>query len=917
DNVARNWGTIRTSENGLQRLKKIHEKVLQCNKEPVIDPVYVKNKGLTVEYMSKSKKRENYLYCNGYVRLDAEIDTREPGLLTGTGILFKVSDNVNVFYASSDENNMFDTSNLLLAGIASNHLILRDYYALRDTLTDEGIWLKGINGDKQNFYFKICSVRLPVLVGSGIIKIDTAFSLTIDEKANSEGEINGTIMCNEKNIVKIFPFERDDFGNAGDIINNVNEPCLLLHGHKRYIEVDSSYFKNADNDNLAYFAMQGEDSTSRKILVNRTGRFSAELQDTSPGTGRLITFIMGRGIKRAVFFHDLDMWHLAFKYIENGLLTSTVTGCQIYTLKIAPEDHQLPDSWKNMGKIILRRSDGIRVYSDNAMTNEIFFSEDTYYKEIPLDVFKSNTYIGTREQIYLYSERGGLDTLSVSFKIKGNEYFTETVRVIRIKPHRVSFMNQSNSQWSYANIHPFRVPAKNTLPVRYYIEMGNTLLKHNGEWVQYPSEDAIREKFNLIFSFYGGNNSVYPEELCRMDIFSNGLEKNGADVEIDGYKIKVEIDPSTFLNAASELEGRSKHSIDIYTNPQSQYSDDADAFDNNNGLQFGKSRQSDILTDILGDEFGMISPVTYHYGTGTMKVSFDYIYNNGQLYINPVQLRADDVEDIISQYDNKLDIWTEPKLPYPKTAEWFFHSGHGLANRHAGLFFCTRDGDVFDLNATDEQYGVPVKEILKQKWAGNVNLAILNSCYNASVHLESNSVDPSYCDYPSENDIWNDDPSGVNKGLHNHIFKWFEMLGNTRNNFVPNTAVLGWGRSKIDGVAYGARDNTGQSPSDRIKNRNGFISFTGPVMEEWNSLIEKESNPNGIYLARSWIEAVIEENEKKNNEKEKGINLNCHNAISIGTDSNGICKIFMINSYDEGDIYSFTIKKKESNYSGL
>lgn len=134
------------------------------------------------------------------------------------------------------------------------------------------------------------------------------------------------------------------------------------------------------------------------------------------------------------------------------------------------------------------------------------------------------------------------------------------------------------------------------------------------------------------------------------------------------------------------------------------------------------------------------------------------------------------------------------------------------------------------------------------------------------------------------------------------------MLGNTRNNFVPNTAVLGWGRSKIDGVAYGARDNTGQSPSDRITKK--YKSFTGLVMDEWKGFIK--NNSTGIDLARYWIMAVIEINETINNDKtDTPINKNCHNAISIGTDNNGVCNVFMIYTEPVGNGYSFSIITKE------
>jgi hypothetical protein len=685
---------------------------------------------------------------------------------------------------------------------------------------------------------------------------------------------------------------------------------MFLHGQKRYVEVDSNYFKNSSDDNSALFVMQGVDSVSSKIQLTRTSRFSATMQDTSPGFSRFITYIIGKGLTRAVFFHDCEMWHFAFKDAKDGVLINTVSGSALSEIRIAPPSELLPDAWNEMGNVCLKRSEGMHVYSDVAMTNEIFFKNGELSVSKSLTEFKGINFIGGRNSIFLYTEHGGLDTLSVTFKVSGNEYFTETVRIVRVKPFKVTFMDQDNSIWKHENILPFYIPAKNSSPVRLFIEMGQTQRIEGVNLIKYPSDEVIQQKFNLIFSFYGGRNSSYPLELCKMNVYNNGTSANGASVVFNKNLIQVTLDPNQFLQNASVLQGRYKYSIDIYPNSIQQYADDADAFDRANGLQFGKSRFGPELKYADGDEQNMISSVAYFYNVATKKLSFDYVYNGGVLYINPVQARTDGTEEKIMSFATDFQIYVEPKLAYPITASWFLHSGHGLTSKFAGLDFGLTAESHIELTDIDGQYSTQIRQQLTQKWTGKVKVLILNSCYNANVFLNT-GADPNVCSYPSDEDIWIDDNiSGIRKGLHNHCFKWFEILGNTRTTFLPNRAVLGWGKSKINGVAYGAMDDLGQSPSDLITEKRN--SFTGPLIENWNNRINSISNLTGIDIARSWIESAIEINTDINNGlTNPSINVNCHNAVAIGTDENGICRVFMIQAQKSGNRYNFSIISKE------
>src|SRR5690554_5148204 len=142
DNVARNWGTIRTSENGLQRLKKIHEKVLQCNKEPVIDPVYVKNHGTVLDYdtAEQKRKRKNYAFYEGYTRLhfDFERSSYETDQKCGAGVIFRISDNVELYEANmADTFNIFDEP-FLQGSYISRRIIIPAKNSIFEKLDNDG-----------------------------------------------------------------------------------------------------------------------------------------------------------------------------------------------------------------------------------------------------------------------------------------------------------------------------------------------------------------------------------------------------------------------------------------------------------------------------------------------------------------------------------------------------------------------------------------------------------------------------------------------------------------------------------------------------------------------------------------------------------------------------------------------------------
>lgn len=205
--------------------------------------------------------------------------------------------------------------------------------------------------------------------------------------------------------------------------------------------------------------------------------------------------------------------------------------------------------------------------------------------------------------------------------------------------------------------------------------------------------------------------------------------------------------------------------------------------------------------------------------------------------------------------------------------------------------------DFDGTKARDEQYrNIFVVDLLKSAWAGKVKILILNSCYSLNLHVNDGV-------YPSYDQIWND---VSNIGKDNNALKWFEMLGNERNALQPNTAVLGWGRCVVDGVAYGNK-STGQSPADIVQNG----SFTAPMMKEFVTNVNSMSSNSTIAIANLWIDAAIKANEDKNILYNNKVNSNCFNAVAIACDGERIKAFAIEATVDNGLPGGYSLSKEE------
>ncbi|HLV30704.1 MAG TPA: hypothetical protein VKY57_03935, partial [Chitinispirillaceae bacterium] len=430
DNVPRNWGTIRTSEKGLQRLKKIHEKVLQWNKEPVIDPVYVKNYGTVLDYdtAEQKRKRKNYAFYEGYTRLYYECEFLDYSVSEncGAGVLFNKSDNIKLYIANgTDSLNMFTD-----AIIEGHHRIIipANDTAKFNRFKESGLWVMGnIAGDtsKQVYYTGIHSVRLPIQYTTGVIKpINTEFSLA--EEKSTLRDITGTLVSGYgANLFKIFTLKQED---GKEKIYEDKNNSAVIQNEKKLITIDSAYF---DKMNIVTeFKAQGTEAEINRLTINKRNQYSAELESNGPGgsTVQLRVKKLLNGNMEPVIVID--------KYISTGDLFlafgqinsfDTIVGYSYELLLTPPED--LGNFWgEDKEEYVLEVTDGIKLFVSNS-------SPDTKTQILP-DITGtygekgSNSIVLTRScyvsdilskgKGYIIAEAGGENSLTVMVREKSD-----------------------------------------------------------------------------------------------------------------------------------------------------------------------------------------------------------------------------------------------------------------------------------------------------------------------------------------------------------------------------------------------------------------------------------------------------------------------------------------------------------------
>jgi len=284
DNVVGKWTTIGAGVNGIIRLRNIHNAILEQNRVEIIDPVEVINRGTCFDG-NKNAKRKNYAFYEGYSRINWEVEKPDySGKRSGTGVMFRVSQNIELYGAKlGKEVAVFDTVPFL-TGRDGTRIILRSDGPLlsRITSNSSGCWLKGIpEAGKERFEIGISPVRLTVnKLTTTPVKTDVPFPLAKEEKRSSD--IEGKIIDGgERSILKVYALSNNS--SQTDTLKNISEPGVLLHRQKRVLEYNKDYMVGDKID----FQVVTKSVDSGKVFIDKSqsSGYRAVLVDTSVTSG--------------------------------------------------------------------------------------------------------------------------------------------------------------------------------------------------------------------------------------------------------------------------------------------------------------------------------------------------------------------------------------------------------------------------------------------------------------------------------------------------------------------------------------------------------------------------------------------------------------------------------------------------------
>lgn len=280
DNIAGNWNSIRSVTRGISRLQAIHNRILEQNKGNIIDPVEIVNHGTSFE--PNNQERKNYVYPIGFSRINWEIEKPDYNAsLSGTGLMFRISDNIALYRAKTDNLiPVFDTLPFL-SGDSGRRFIFRMNDTIINSMVNDsdGVWVRAISdtGSVQ-FYSGIVPVRLPIKRSgsSSPVKIDTAFSLPNENSKGTGRDPIGTIIKDaEKSLLKLYVLNENK--GKTDTLSNVTDPNMILHGQKRRVVVDSTYFFGK----RIKFSFQTANVDKNKMYFTDSSKYSLTMVDTS------------------------------------------------------------------------------------------------------------------------------------------------------------------------------------------------------------------------------------------------------------------------------------------------------------------------------------------------------------------------------------------------------------------------------------------------------------------------------------------------------------------------------------------------------------------------------------------------------------------------------------------------------------
>ncbi len=454
DNIVRNWSVVGAIDKGFDRLEAIHNKVLDVNKGTIIDPVLVDFRGVTAEYGQPVKERNNWVFYEGYTRLESYIEkpVYNTGEKSGAGVMFRISDNIDMFIANPPEStNFFDEP--FLTGPSERRYVLRgDNEDTLDKFETGGFWAKGsdITQGEQQYYIDIKPVRLPVLYtgNSFPVIIDTAFNCANEMGYNTDvkGKIVGGV---EKSIFNILAIEKN---GTEKIIENLENNNVLTIGNKRVLKYNGdykipgstiSYSVKGDIDDINNLVIYQQ---GNRVFVIDTGRFQeasiyliekSEIKTRQTGP---VEWIFQRIFPKKLIGISLGIKEIdkdGFKYIY-------CDGINAVPVEIEKRDeYWLPLDKRNKGKIRIRWKNKVKIYrSENMIESNLLWPKtekeikDGYRDYNNWQDFQDSVLTAGYDYFYIYSSQSGIGSFEVWYlpENKNNsEIIFEIVNVTTIK----------------------------------------------------------------------------------------------------------------------------------------------------------------------------------------------------------------------------------------------------------------------------------------------------------------------------------------------------------------------------------------------------------------------------------------------------------------------------------------------------
>lgn len=294
------------------------------------------------------------------------------GKRSGTGVMFRVSENIELYGAKLGiESAAFDTAPFL-TGKQGTRIILKSDDSLLSKITGDssGCWLKGIpETGKERFEIGITPVRLTIKeLTIDPVKTAIPFSLTNEEKRR--GDIEGEIIDDgERSILKVYALSNN--GTKTDTLKNISEPGILLHRQKRVLEYNKDFMMGDKLD----FQVVTKPEDSGKVFVDKSqiSGYRAVLVDTSVTSGGwtgLVYEFLGSQLIRCVGVEG-ETRRLGMVDAEDGVCEVWCDG--IVGIAMETDDKKwLLEKDRKKVEIKLRSKGNVVIYSARNKSKQLF-----------------------------------------------------------------------------------------------------------------------------------------------------------------------------------------------------------------------------------------------------------------------------------------------------------------------------------------------------------------------------------------------------------------------------------------------------------------------------------------------------------------------------------------------------------------